>query len=67
MKKARKSELVSVRIYCPKLKKNVVVKANIIDWSACDQDCEMCGSHGDVSASIKCKCGKYHEIELKSW
>jgi hypothetical protein len=63
----KKPELKSVRIYCPKLDQNVTINVKNIMAHGRSDDCEMCGSHGDVSIDVKCKCGKRHDIELHSW
>jgi small nuclear ribonucleoprotein (snRNP)-like protein len=36
--------------------------------SVFSQDCETCGSHGTATLYIRgCECGKWHDIEIKSW
>lgn len=43
-------------------------EVSVHDFSASDQECELCGSHGHISVDIKCpKCKSYSEIELQSW
>ena len=56
-----------MRVYCSKLEQNVIVKAENISWSACDQECDLCGSHGDIKADFRCACGRRHKLELHSW
>lgn len=37
-------------------------------WTGGSQECECCGSHGDVKTAFSCKhCSCYHEVELSSW
>ena len=40
---------------------------NAHDFTFGEQECELCGSHGSLEVDIKCKCGKTHTVELKSW
>ena len=36
--------------------------------SAFSQECDTCGSHGDVSVMYTCPdCGQHHDHEIKSW
>ena len=37
------------------------------DFYQDSSSCELCGSHGYLSVDVKCRCGKTHEIEIKSW
>jgi hypothetical protein len=38
-------------------------------YSAQEQDCEMCGSHGKITVTVDrcCACGKSHHFELDTW
>ena len=45
-----------------------LVEISEYDISATSQECECCGSHGDVSVSFKCPgCGNHHEHTIRSW
>ena len=68
--KAIKHELVAMYIEfsCSKCEKNIRFKFKDFDLNAHVQDCETCGSHGDVTADMKCVgCGKNITLELKGW
>ena len=54
-------------IFCPTLKKTVVVKQEQLSWGSSESPCELCGSHGDIEVDVECQCGKSHTIELHSW
>lgn len=60
------SKVVGIVYFCDVLKKEIVSN-DINDLSASEQECELCGSHGSIKFWIKCECGKYHDIEIKSW
>ena len=39
-----------------------------ITMSATEEDCELCGSHGNIEMEFKCKdCGKHHAMKIKEW
>jgi hypothetical protein len=64
----KKVSIIGIKIYCPTLAKNVIVKKESLYWSGGESECEMCGSHGSVDVVInKCVCGKKHEICLRDW
>lgn len=60
-----KSKLVSIKIFCPKMEKEVEVSD--YSFSAYEYECELCDSHGEISVYVKCECGSNHDIELSSW
>lgn len=38
------------------------------DFSAADDECDLCGSHGHISVTLKCpKCGEFFEVEIQTW
>ncbi len=37
------------------------------DFMSLNQECELCGSHGNITVDVKCACGETHSIEIKSW
>lgn len=66
--KKRSVELTSVSFYCPNLDKEVVIQSQMLGWSAQENQCEMCGSHGSIILSVQCSCKKKrHDIEIYSW
>lgn len=62
-----KIEVKGLNIYCEKLHKEVFVDIKDCCWFGGESECELCGSHGNVSVDFKCECGKSHEVELRSW
>jgi len=62
-----KVEVKGLKIYCEKLDKEIMVDIKNCFWDSGQSECEVCGSHGNVSVDFKCECGKDHEVELKSW
>ena len=59
---------ISVEYYCPYLDKNITKEVSIHDFSAADQECEICGSHGYIRIYLStCKCGLAHDLEIQSW
>lgn len=60
-----KAELVSVKIAHDGTEYDIADdKAYFTSHS--DQ-CDMCGSHGEVELSVDCPCGKDHDIIMSSW
>lgn len=66
-KVVKKAELVTIKIFCPKLEKEIEVNFVDCSFSGHESECEMCGSHGDVKVYVKCECGSNHDIEITSW
>jgi hypothetical protein len=47
---------------------SIEVKLSEYSISSRTQECEICGSHGDVTIEYKCPiCGETHKYELSSW
>jgi hypothetical protein len=67
MKKIKdESKVLGIIYFCDTLKKEITTKdAN--GFSSTEQECDICGSHGSVTFSVNCECGKYHNIEIDSW
>ena len=61
------TKIKSIRIYCGKLKKTVVIPWENCRIDALESPCDLCGSHGHKSIEVRCKCGMEHEIEVQSW
>lgn len=65
--KKEEVKMMGVVIFCPTLNKNITLTENY-SISAHEGECEMCGSHGEISMFVtKCECGKSHDIEISSW
>ena len=60
------SKVTGIVYFCDVLKKEVVTK-DINSLTASEQECEVCGSHGSITLFVKCECGKFHDIEIRSW
>lgn len=67
MAKKHSARLVSIslKIFCDKLEKEIVIDGDRLIWAATEQLCEICGFHGSISVQFECECGKWHKIELK--
>jgi len=63
----RKVEVVSVTIYCPKLKRRVAIPKDRTSWSWYESPCGMCGTHGSLTLDVTCKCGGQHTIEVEGY
>lgn len=61
-----KFKVKSVNIECPTCGIVEIPLENIY-FSGTSQDCEVCGSHGEVTLITKCICGEHIEIELSGW
>lgn len=59
------------KYYCSYLDKNIEVEIDNKDLhnylSSSDSECDLCGSHGDITLEVKCECGYYHYFEISSW
>lgn len=60
------ASLTAMLIECPTLGR-VEVDAAKAWFSSSENECDLCGSHGEVTASFSCDCGTSHEIYLHSW
>ena len=69
MKKELKIELKSLKYFCPNLEKDIDVNISSCSFSSSSQECDICGSHGDITLYIDnaCECGKFHDLEIRSW
>jgi ribosomal protein S27E len=57
-----------IKVKCPVTGKEVDIKLSEYDISSTSQECEICGSHGDVTVNFKCtECNETHEHEIRSW
>ena len=61
------TKIVSMKIFCSKLDKNVIVKFDDIDWEG--GECEHGYGKGDYDGSVlgyfRCKCGELHEVKIR--
>jgi hypothetical protein len=60
------SKVIGIVYFCDNLKKEVMTK-DLNSLTASESECELCGSHGSMNFFVNCECGKYHDIEIKSW
>jgi transposase len=73
MKKEHKTIVewkLTLEYKCPVTGKIVNKEIGQHDISSCESECDLCGSHGDITISMfKCpSCGKYHDdLEIDSW
>jgi hypothetical protein len=55
---------------CPTMNKQVEMEVNEHHFSSSESECELCGSHGNISlTAFKCPaCGKFHDsFDISSW
>jgi hypothetical protein len=60
------SKVTGIVYFCDVLKKELV-STDLHCLTASEGECECCGSHGEINFFTKCECGKFHDIEIKSW
>ena len=57
-----------VKAKCSKTGKEFTVSVGQWDIYSHEQECEICGSHGEMTVDIHCpECGQTHSHVLKSW
>lgn len=71
MKKEKKNEpvykLAKLTIECSE-HGLVEINSNDVYFTETSEDCEMCGSHGNIKVRGRCpECDKHFTIELSSW
>jgi hypothetical protein len=54
-----------IKFHCAYLEKEVEVDA--AHFAGFEQECDCCGSHGDVTVSVRCECERWHTITLTTW
>jgi len=61
--------IASIEFLCPKTKKYCSLSIKDVSFSGGSAECEICGSHGDVTMTIgKCpECKKEHIVSLYEW
>jgi len=52
---------------CPTDNKEYVVKFNLVEILKTFEPCDICGSHGEITMSVKCPCGDTHDIKVEGW
>lgn len=55
---------------CPTTNEQVEMEVNEHNFSSSEAECELCGSHGNISlCTFKCPaCGKFHDsFDISSW
>lgn len=59
---------IEISFTCASCSKAVRVTMDNISWDSKDQDCEICGSHGNVNMCVACpSCNYFFDVELSSW
>lgn len=64
---AKPFTMVNATFFCPDLGENVEIKFDELEWDYDSADCELCGSHGHLEVSFKCRCGKNHSLRISEW
>ena len=59
---------IFLKAKCPVTGKEFELKLSEHDIRSHSQECEICGSHGDMTIDYTCpECKEFHEYEIKSW
>ena len=67
-KKDKEAKLLEISFICPKNGNTYYRSAKDISWFSSESECDMCGSHGQVSCDFMCpNCNKSHTLELHNW
>jgi len=57
-----------IKVICPVKNEEVTIQLTEYDIMATNQECELCGSHGDITVDFKCPlCGESHSHEIRGW
>lgn len=60
--------IIYIKYTCPVTHKEIELPIGSHDISASEQECELCGSHGEISISFHCpECGEFHEHQIRTW
>ena len=61
-------EDISLHLTCTGCDETIIVKADDVIWYAHAQECDICGSHGEMQADITCNnCGHDIHWEIDTW
>ena len=67
-RKKGEAKFLNLTAECGYCEKEVILKAEELGFSGYSSDCELCGSHGDVTISFNCpNCDKYQSVEVCCW
>jgi len=77
LKHIQSAQILNFSILCPVTNKKFTVKYDSSLFHANSSDCDMCGSHGEITLTVPCKfCLKSfrgreyavdHEISISDW
>lgn len=67
MPKKYQAEVRSIKVWCEKLDEEIEYNLSQVYFICHDDPCELCGSHGEITVDVYCKCGKTHTIKLEGW
>lgn len=64
----KQAKVLGVKIFCPKLEKEVLLDDSKCYFNGSESECDLCGSHGKFEVNITaCECGDSHCIVVSSW
>ena len=67
-KRKVETKILTLTAICAKCEGEVILKREDLGFYGHADECEMCGSHGEVTVSFNCPdCGKYNSVEVASW
>ena len=68
-KKKTSAEFVSMAVKYKCDERLITVEIDAYDISSSASDCDLCGSHGDVTIGVKCPLCKvgHHEFTIREW
>jgi transposase len=59
---------IFLKVKCSKNGEAFEIEVSENDLYASSQECEICGSHGEVTVTYTCPvCGEIHDFQIKSW
>jgi primosomal protein N' len=60
--------LISLIFECPHCKVKFDLSSDKVEFYHHDDQCDLCGSHGEISIDTNCtECKKGFEVEISSW
>jgi len=59
---------IKVCFVCPTTQNEVTQVVTNWDFTSYDNECECCGSHGEIRVDFKCEsCEESHEYYIREW
>lgn len=68
VRKKKSAILVSCEFVCDDCGERFAEESENINWTANDEPCELCGSHGYIKAEVVCpSCMAHKTITIETW